>query len=207
MTQNMDAIVIGGGHNGMVAACYLAKAGRNVTVVEALPTIGGMSATNAIFPEAPNHLINEGGLDVTLLRCSSIVKDLALEKYGFGEIVIDPPYAYLHPDGSSLCIWRDPARTAEEIKYFSPKDAKAYIEFTNSISLLFKGVLPFMRSHPYRINVVEMAAGVAKMLAHPKQLWGLSRYISASHAEFIEEHFEHPMVRGPLASTWSAHRF
>ena len=54
-----EVIVIGAGHNGMVAACYLAKAGRKVTVVESYPTIGGMSATNAIFAEAPRHLINE----------------------------------------------------------------------------------------------------------------------------------------------------
>ncbi len=193
-------IVIGGGHNGMIAACYLAKAGRSVTVVEALPTIGGMSATNTIFPEAPDHLINEGGLDVTLLRCSNIVKELALEKYGFGQIVPDPPYAYLNQDGSSLCIWRDPVKTADEIKYFSPKDAKAYIEFVNSISIMMDGVLRFMRTHPTRPNLIDLAIGGAKMLAHPSKLWGLTRYLSSSHAEFIEETFEHDMVRGPLAS-------
>ena len=159
MTNSNDVIVIGGGHNGMVAACYLAKAGRRVTVVEALPAIGGMSSTNAIFPEAPNHLINEGGLDVTLLRCSRIVSDLELERYGFGQIVPDPPYAYLHPDGASLCIWRDPVKTAEEIKYFSPKDAKAYIEFINSISLMMEGVLRFMGTHPTRPNLLELAIG------------------------------------------------
>ena len=200
MTKSTDTIVIGGGHNGMVAACYLAKAGRKVTVVEALPTIGGMSSTNAIFPEAPNHLINEGGLDVTLLRCSRIVDDLGLAQYGFGQIVPDPPYAYLHPDGSSLCIWRDPVKTAEEIKYFSPNDAKTYIEFVNSISIMMDGVLRFMRTHPTRPNLLQMAIGGASMLRHPSKLWGLTRYLSATHAEFIEENFEHGMIRGPLAS-------
>ena len=201
MTSNTSkVIVIGGGHNGMVAACYLAKAGRDVTVVEAYPSIGGMSATNAIFPEAPDHRINEGGLDVTLLRCANIIQELQLEKYGFGQVVPDPPYAYLQPDGSSLCIWRDPVRTAEEIKHFSPKDAKAYLEFVSSISLMMEGVLPFMRSHPYRINLLDMLIGLAKMLRHPTKLWGLTRYLSASHAEYIEEHFEHNIVRGPLAS-------
>lgn len=199
-TTANNVIVIGGGHNGMVAAGYLAKAGRDVTVLEAYGSIGGMSATNPIFPEAPHHLVNEGGLDVTLLRCSHIIRDLELEKYGFGEVVPDPPYAYLQPDGSSLCIWRDPVKTAEEIKYFSQKDAKAYLQFVSAISLMLKGVIPFMRSHPYRLNLIDMLIGIAKMLRHPTKLWGLTRFLSASHAEYIEETFEHPMVRGPLAS-------
>lgn len=199
-TNSQRVIVIGGGHNGMVAACYLARAGREVTVVEAWPTIGGMSSTNVIFPEAPNHRINEGGLDVTLLRCANIIQELELEKFGFGQIVPDPPYAYLQPDGSSLCIWRDPVRTAEEIKFFSPKDAKAYLEFVSSISLMMQGVLPFMRSHPVRLNLLEMLVGMVKMLMHPTKLWGMTRFLSASHAEYIEENFESNMVRGPLAS-------
>lgn len=199
-SDQKKALVIGGGHNGMVAACYLAKAGQDVTVLEAYPTIGGMSATNAIFPQAPHHLVNEGGLDVTLLRCANIIRELELEKFGFGQIVPDPPYAYLQPDGSSLCIWRDPVRTAQEIKYFSPRDAKAYIEFVESISLMMEFVIRFMRSHPIRMNFLDMAIGLAKMLMHPTKLWGLTRFISSSHAEYIEEHFESNMVRGPLAS-------
>lgn len=195
-----NMVVIGAGHNGMVAACYLAKAGHKVTVLEAYHSTGGMSATNAIFPEAPQHLVNEGGLDVTLLRCSHIIKELELEKFGLAQVVPDPPYAFLQPDGSSLCIWRDPVKTADEIRYFSPKDAKAYLEFVSSISLMMEGVLPFMRSHPYRLNIFDMAFGLLKMLMHPTKLWGMTRFLSSTHAEYIEEHFESEMVRGPLAS-------
>lgn len=200
MSTAADVIVVGAGHNGLVAACYLARAGRKVLVLEASETFGGMTSTNAVFPNAPQHRINEGGMDVTLLRASSIVADLELERHGFGQIEVDPPYAFLQPDGSSLCIWRDPQKTADEIHHFSKRDAAAYLEFANSIDLMMNVVLPYMRSHPLRINVWEMFVGFLKLLRYPRRLWGLNRFISASHAEYIEENFEHPMVRGPLAA-------
>lgn len=139
-----NAPMTGAGYNGMVAACYLAKAGRRVTVVEAYPSIGGMTATNAILPEAPLHRVNEGGLDVTLLRCWHSIRELEPEKFGLAQIVPDPPYAYLQSDGSSLCIWPDPVRTAQEIKHFSPKGAKADLEFVSSIGLTMEFVLAWL---------------------------------------------------------------
>lgn len=162
----------GAGHNGMVAACCLTKAGRRVTVVEAYPSIGGMTATNTILPGAPLHRIIEGGRDVTLLRCWHISREPEPEKFGPAQIVLDPPYAYLQPDGLSQCVWRDPVRTTQEIKHFSPKGAKAYLEFVSSISLMMEFVLRFMRPKPTRINVLTMAIGAVKLLMHPMKLSG-----------------------------------
>jgi len=200
MSASNDVIVIGGGHNGLVAACYLARAGRNVTVLEASETYGGMTSTNPVIPEAPNHRINEGGMDVSLLRETRIIEDLQLGQVGFQMIDVDPIYAFLQPDGASLCIWKSPEKTAEEIKRFSMKDARAYIDMANDLELMMAMTVPYMRNHPIRINVWEMFLGFLKLLRHPRRALGLSRFISASHAEYIEENFEHPMVRGPLAA-------
>lgn len=200
MNPAADVIIIGAGHNGLVAACYLARAGRKVLVLETSPTVGGMTSTNAIFPEAPQHRINEGGMDVTLLRAASVVDDLELEKYGFGEIEVDPPYAFLQPDGSSLCLWKDPVKTADELRYFSPRDAESYLEFANQLDTLMTLVMPYMKSHPTRPDLGALILAAAKTLAHPKRIPSLVRFMSASHAEYLEEAFESPMIRGPLSA-------
>ena len=64
-TSNPDVIIVGAGHNGLTAGCYLAKAGKRVLIVEASDRVGGMTATNATLPEAPNHLFNEGAIQLT----------------------------------------------------------------------------------------------------------------------------------------------
>lgn len=91
MTQNPawdkpDAIVIGAGHNGLVAACYLARRGLKVLVREASPTVGGMMSTSPIILGAPGHFVNEDAIQASLFRASSIATDLELANYGFRQI-------------------------------------------------------------------------------------------------------------------------
>src|ERR1700745_457738 len=70
-----DVIVVGAGHNGLTAACYLAKAGLDVLVVEGSPTVGGMTFTNPTIPGAPDPLVNEGAIEASLILISSIARD------------------------------------------------------------------------------------------------------------------------------------
>ena len=137
-----DVIVISAGHNGLTAAAYLARAGLRVIVLEASPTPGGMLGTNAIFDTAPDHLINEGGIQASLFRSSSIEADLELERYGLRQIIADPFHVHLDPDGPSLAFWKDPARTADELKYFSQKDARAWLEFAHQLDAAMDIALP-----------------------------------------------------------------
>jgi phytoene dehydrogenase-like protein len=194
-----DVIVVGAGHNGLTAACYLAKAGHNVLVVEASPTVGGMTSTYATIPGAPHHLVNEGAVQASLYRATTIEADLQLSKYGLRQVVADPQHLHLGPDGESLAIWRDANRTADELRRFSKKDAKAWLEMAETLDLCMDVMLAYMRSHPMRPRIGEMLKGAARMARHPKQMIALSRYFSVSHAQIIDESFESSLVRGALA--------
>jgi phytoene dehydrogenase-like protein len=197
--EHVDVVVVGAGHNGLTAACYLAKAGYEVLVVEASPEIGGMTSTYATIPGAPDHLVNEGAVQASLFRATTIESDLDLARYGFRQIVADPQHLHLGPDGESLAIWRDPVRTADELRRFSKKDAQAWLDMSETLDVMMDAMLAYMASHPTRPSVKEMLKGARSMARHPKTSVALSRYFSVSHAQIIDEAFETPLVRGSLA--------
>ena len=115
-----DVAIVGGGHNGLAAACYLAEAGNRVLVIEAREKVGGMASSGYLIPEAPQHLIHPCALDLMSLRVHPMMpQELQLERYGFRQVEMSPGYVYLHPDGSSLVFGRSAAQTAAEIRRFS----------------------------------------------------------------------------------------
>jgi phytoene dehydrogenase-like protein len=197
--RNYDVVVIGAGHNGLTAAAYLQKAGLSVVVVEASPTTGGMTSTYPTLPAAPRHQINEGAIQHSLIRISSIERDLDLRRYGLREVAADPAHLHLGPDGESLGVWHDPTRTAEELKRFSRRDAAAWIEMAETLDVMTEAMLSYMRTHPTRPNLRSLLRGARRMARHPRQLAALSRYFTVSQAQIIDEMFESSLVRGALA--------
>jgi phytoene dehydrogenase-like protein len=202
LPREADVVVVGSGHNGMVAAAYLAKAGLDVLVVEAADTVGGMTSTNPFEPEAPGYTINEASIQASLFRTTTIDADLGLSRnHGLRQTVIDPAHFQLAADGSSLGLWRDPRKTAAELEYFSKKDAKALIELYEVIDAAVAVGLPMMQTNvvePEIKNILKSARALAK---NREQLLALGRWMSSSQAEAIEESFEHDMIRAPLLTS------
>lgn len=198
--MDADVLIVGAGHNGLVAGSYLARAGHRVLVVEASGGVGGMTATRPLLAAAPQHRINEGAMDASLIRTTSIPADLELARFGLREVEVDPPYAWLDADGSSLCVWRDPLRTAAELKRFSPRDATAFVALANELDALMRIAIPYMNEHPLTPRPRSLARGAADALRHPARLARVSRLFAASHAEVIESGFEHRSIRALLAA-------
>ncbi|RME30949.1 MAG: FAD-dependent oxidoreductase, partial [Candidatus Zixiibacteriota bacterium] len=116
MNKRYDAVIIGGGHNGLVAAALLAKAGKHVLVLERRSTLGGAAATEAIYP---GFKFNVGASNAGMFR-AELIRSLELDRHGL-QFVTSPVVAYApQPDGSGLTLWRDRQRTQAEIAYVSP---------------------------------------------------------------------------------------
>ena len=114
-----DAIVIGGGHNGLTAAAYLARAGRRVLVLERRHVLGGAASSEQLHP---GFTFSVCSYVVSLFR-PHIIRELELARHGLEIIPLECSFTP-QPDGRSLCRWADPHDTRREIAAFSPRDAE-----------------------------------------------------------------------------------
>ena len=200
-----DVTIVGGGHNGLAAACYLAKAGKKVIVLEAQDKVGGMASSGYLIPEAPHHLVHSCALDLMSLRVHPIVpRELELERHGFRQVELTPGYAYLHPDGNSLVFWRDPEKTAAEIRRFSPKDAESFLRFMKVINFFVDLAVPMMRVDPARKNIGAKLQVLRTALLNRKLRPELMALITGSAYQATLEHFEHPITISAMCALTGA---
>jgi phytoene dehydrogenase-like protein len=136
MTTTYDAIIIGGGHNALTCAAYLAKSGRKVLVLEKRPQIGGTAVTEELFPGFKFSTLADGAGNLA----PEIIKELTLEAYGLAYIPADPIILSLQPDGNHLPIWQDVNRTAEAVGRFSPEDGRRYPEFVDLMRRVVRAI-------------------------------------------------------------------
>ncbi|ORW73744.1 phytoene desaturase family protein [Mycobacterium saskatchewanense] len=196
--RSFDVVVIGGGHNGLTAACYLARRGLAVCVLEAAGGIGGMTASGTPIERAPDHVVNYCSADLLFWLSSPVERELELHRYGLSTIVVDPCYAYLHPDGASVAVWKDPCRTADEIRHFSRPDAESYLEYVRFLDALFDIAFPFMLSNPARPGRSSLTAMVRAAFKHRRLLRRFGEFLVASGEETIEQRFTHPVTKSLL---------
>ena len=150
MSEEYDAVIVGAGHNGLVAGTYLAKAGRRVLIVERSAKLGGMTSSGFLIPEAPQHMVTPCAVELIFVRATGIIQEFDLLRHGLKTVDPDPSYAYLHPDGSSIAVFRDPRRTAEDMARLSRADGEAYLRFSELLDALVDIGLPVMLNDPGR---------------------------------------------------------
>lgn len=187
-----DAIIIGAGHNGMAAAGYLSRAGKNVLLLERMGKVGGMTSSGYMIPEAPQHLVTPCAVELLFARGSGVIEDLELHKYGLKTIDPDPSYAYLHPDGRSIALFRDYKRTADDIARIHPEDGKQYLKFMELLDAMMDIGFPMMKAEPGKPdfgNVSKMIGSAVRNVKLKDKLIALSK---ATADQVACEWFEHP---------------
>ena len=136
MADSKKVVIVGAGHNGLVAAGYLARAGLDVEVLERRDVVGGAAVTEEWFPDF--HISTCSYICHMLQK--KVIDDLELRRYGFYVYSLDPARIFPHPSGNVIRLWHDDARTADEIREFSPHDADAWTEWadfwTRSVRIL-----------------------------------------------------------------------
>src|SRR5687767_12318908 len=143
MLTPYDAIVIGAGHNGLVCAAYLARAGKRVLVVERRERIGGAAVSEEIFP---GFTFSVFSYVVSLLR-PEIIRDLDLPGHGLHIVPLESSFNPL-PDGDYLATWADADETRRELYRHSPLDADAIPEFGRLMQRMAMAVKPILAMTP-----------------------------------------------------------
>jgi phytoene dehydrogenase-like protein len=197
-----DAIIIGGGHNGLVTAAYLARAGRKVLVLERRELLGGCAVTEEIWP---GYRVSTGAYLTSLMQ-ERIVNELDLPRHGYQVDAKDPAFFSAFPDGRHFFMWQDRARTLAEISKFSKHDAEVYPAYEDQlerISQVVEGLLlttppPFP---PRAMDLVDYLRLMGKMRGlSTKDIVALVKVFTQSASEFLDEWFESEEVKVTLAT-------
>ncbi|HVC75919.1 MAG TPA: NAD(P)/FAD-dependent oxidoreductase [Candidatus Micrarchaeaceae archaeon] len=214
MVNAYDAIVIGGGHNGLVAGAYLAKAGARAIVLEARHKTGGAAATDSPWPEAPEFKVTTYSYVMSLMP-DTIIRDLDLHRHGYTVYPMGP-YFQAWPDGRSLMLFADDAkRNYDQVVKFSKKDAEAMPRWDAWLGELAKVMGPLLMTVPPKLGSMKPADLIAQAQLGwklrglgPRKVGDLTRLMTMSITDLLGDWFESEEVKASLAvngiiGTWA----
>lgn len=203
MPATRDVVIIGGGHNGLVTAFYLAKAGFKPLLLERRPEIGGAAITQEFHP----------GFRCSTLAHSAgpilpeILRDMQLAHHGLRFVTPEIGITALSPDGRSLALYNDGQRAAQEVSKFSQKDAGKYVEFQQSLKKIGRVIAEVLRlpppdiDDPSRSDLWSMLQTGRSLRKLGKQdMYRLLRWGPMAVADLVAEFFETELLRATIAA-------
>ena len=198
-----DAVIVGGGHNGLVNAAYLARAGLRVLVLERRHLVGGAAVTEEIYPGFKYSVCS---YVVSLLR-PEIIRELDLPGHGLEILPLESTLTPL-PDGDYLARWADHDQTRQEICRHSPRDAEAYDELGQLLYHLAYAVKPILSMVPPDITSLKPRdlLRMAKLGKHFRDLgdekfFALHKLMTMSSADFLDEWFETDALKATMSAS------
>jgi phytoene dehydrogenase-like protein len=199
-----EAIVVGGGHNGLTCAAYLARAGLDVCVLERRDVLGGACVTEELWP---GQRVSRASYVVSMLQ-AKVVSDLRLGAFGYEAVPLDPSYGTFGPDGRAIFFFQDVAKTQERIARYSKRDADAYAGFEELLQRMAGFLRPLMMRAPPALGSKRPGdlwsllreAGRTVGLKR-RELHELFRVMTMSVGDLLDEWFETDELKGAIGST------
>jgi phytoene dehydrogenase-like protein len=193
-----DVIVVGGGHNGLTAAAYLARAGLSTLVLERREIVGGCCVTEKI---APGCRASTTSYIASMLR-PEVISDLRLAEHGLRMVPCDPAIQVPFPDGDVVPWWADRERAKAEFKKISPKDAETFIQVDDRLKKLARYLQPFFMEAPPEIDTRSMR-GWGDLFRVGKKFRGISSdevsqlisFLTGSLGEFLDHNYESEKIK------------
>jgi len=202
-TRVYDAIVIGGGHNGLITAAYLARAGKRVVVLERRERVGGAAVSEQVFP---GFTFSVFSYVVSLLR-PEIIRDLDLPRHGLEILPLESTVTPME-NGDYLAGWGDADRSRRELARHSPRDAEAMIEFgrlMHHMAHAVKPIIGMMPPDPTSLSPRELW-GLVKLGKHfrdigAERFHALYKLMTMSSADYLDEWFETDVLKATKSAS------
>jgi phytoene dehydrogenase-like protein len=202
-SDRRDVVIIGGGHNGLVTAFYLAKAGFKPLVLERRSQVGGAAITDEFHPSFRCSTLAHSAGPIR----PDIVRDMHLEKHGLRFITPETCITALSPDGGALSLYQDGNKSAQSIAVFSQRDAAKYPEFATSLRKISKVIAEVLATTPPDIDHPSsgdlwsmLKTGRALRNLGKRDLYRVLRWGPMAVADLVAEYFETELLRAVIAA-------